>query len=52
MNFGFIAKFLSDPVVSALSIGAVYHIEVSQLKTLLGIRYHATKLPFVFIGVY
>ena len=50
-NFGFVAKYLSDPVVSAMSIGAVYQIIASQLKSLLGVNSHRTSLPTVFIGV-
>ena len=51
LNFGFVAKYLSDPVVSAMSIGAVYQIIASQLKSLLGVNSHRTSLPTVFIGV-
>ena len=51
LHFGFVTKYLSDSIVSGLSVGAVYHIITSQVKLLLGINHKPTELPFVLVGV-
>ena len=51
LHFGFVTKFLSDAIVGGLLVGAVFHVIVSQIKILLGIKLMPLTIPFVFIGV-
>lgn len=51
LHVGFIAKYLSETIVSAFITAAAYYIVTNQIPTVLGIKVQTTTLPFVFIGV-
>ena len=51
LHLGFVAKYLSDAIIGGLSIGAVFHVIISQVKALLGIKLKPVTIPFILIGV-
>ena len=51
LHLGFVAKYLSDAIIGGLSIGAVFHVIMSQVKGLLGIKLKPVTIPFMLIGV-
>lgn len=50
-HFGVVTKYLSDSIVNGFTAGAAFHVVVSQIPTLLGIKLGDTHLPVVLIGV-
>ncbi len=51
LHIGVFTKYLSDSIVNGFTIGAAYHVVVSQLYTLLGIKPNDLHTPFIIIGV-
>ena len=51
LHVGFVTKYLSDAIVNGFTCGAAYHVVVSQISTLLGIKLGDTHLAFVLVGV-
>lgn len=47
---GVVTKYLSDAIVSGFTTGAAYHVVVSQIPSLLGIKLDHEHTPFVIIG--
>jgi SulP family sulfate permease len=52
LRLGFIANFLSHPVISGFVSGAAVLIAVSQLRYLLGVSVNGLTLPQVLPGLY
>jgi SulP family sulfate permease len=52
LRLGFIANFLSHPVISGFISGAAVLIAVSQLRYLLGVSVNGLTLPQVLPGLY
>ena len=50
-HVGVVTKYLPDIVVSAFTIGASYHIVVSQLASMLGLKKPIITTPFKIIEV-
>lgn len=50
-HFGVVTKYLSDSIVNGFTTGAAFHVVVSQIPTLLGIKLGEMHLPVVLIGV-
>lgn len=50
-HFGVVTKYLSDSIVNGFTTGAAFHVVVSQIPTLLGIKLGDMHLPVVLIGV-
>lgn len=50
-HFGVVTKYLSDSIVNGFTTGAAFHVVVSQIPTLLGIKLGEGHLPVVLIGV-
>ncbi len=50
LHIGVFTKYLSDSIVNGFTIGAAYHVVVSQLYTLLGIKPNDLHTPFIIIG--
>jgi MFS superfamily sulfate permease-like transporter len=50
-HVGFVTKYLSDVIVAAFTTGAAYHIVVSQLPLLLGLKVKPPEIPTKIIGV-
>jgi MFS superfamily sulfate permease-like transporter len=48
---GVVTKYLSDVIVAAFTTGAAYHIVVSQIPILLGIKTKIVDIPTKIIGV-
>jgi MFS superfamily sulfate permease-like transporter len=46
-----VTKYLSDTIVNGFTCGAAFHVIVSQIATLLGIKLKGIHIPFVVIGV-
>jgi MFS superfamily sulfate permease-like transporter len=51
LHIGFVTKYLSDSIVNGFTCGAAFHVVVSQISTLLGIKLGDTHIPFVIVGV-
>jgi MFS superfamily sulfate permease-like transporter len=51
LHFGVVTKYLSDSIVNGFTTGAAFHVVVSQISTLLGIKLGDTHIPFVLVGV-
>ena len=51
LHIGFVTKYLSDSIVNGFTCGAAFHVVVSQISTLLGIKLGDTHIPFVLVGV-
>ena len=51
LHVGFVAKYLSDSIVTGFTCGSAYHVVVSQISAILGIRPSDTTLAFVLVGV-
>ena len=51
LHVGFVTKYLSDAIVNGFTCGAAYHVVVSQISTLLGIKLGDSHLAFVLVGV-
>ena len=51
LHVGFVTKYLSDSIVNGFTCGAAFHVVVSQISTLLGIKLGYSHLAFVLIGV-
>lgn len=49
-HVGYVTKYLSDAIVNGFTTGAAYHVVVSQIPTLLGIKLGEEHSPFVIIG--
>jgi MFS superfamily sulfate permease-like transporter len=52
LHVGFVTKYLSDTIVNGFTCGAAFHVIVSQIATLLGIKLNGIHIPFVLIGVW
>lgn len=50
-HVGYVTKYLSDAIVNGFTTGAAYHVVVSQIPTLLGIKTTEEQETFVLIGV-
>ena len=50
LHVGFVTKYLSDSIVNGFTCGAAFHVIVSQISTLLGIKLKGIHIPFVVIG--
>lgn len=51
LHIGVVTKYLSDSIVNGFTTGAAFHVVVSQISTLLGIKLGDTHIPFVLVGV-
>lgn len=51
LHIGFVTKYLSDSIVNGFTCAAAFHVVVSQISTLLGIKLGDNHLAFVLIGV-
>lgn len=51
LHIGVVTKYLSDSIVNGFTCGAAFHVVVSQISTLLGIKLGDNHIPFVLIGV-
>ena len=51
LYIGFVIKYLSDAVVDGFISAAAFHVVVSQISTLLGIKLEEMETPFKMIGV-
>jgi MFS superfamily sulfate permease-like transporter len=51
LHIGFVTKYLSDSIVNGFTCGAAFHVVVSQISTLLGIKLGDTHIAFVLVGV-
>jgi MFS superfamily sulfate permease-like transporter len=51
LHIGVFTKYLSDSIVNGFTIGAAFHVVVSQLYTLLGVKTNDLHTPFIIIGV-
>jgi MFS superfamily sulfate permease-like transporter len=51
VHVGFVTKYLSDTIVNGFTCGAAFHVIVSQIGTLLGLKLQGIHIPFVIIGV-
>lgn len=51
LHVGVVTKYLSDAIVNGFTTGAAFHVVVSQIATLLGIKLGDTHLAFVLVGV-
>ena len=51
LHLGFVTKYLSDSIVKGFICGSAYHVVVSQINALLGIRLERTEIPFALIAV-
>ncbi|RNA41964.1 solute carrier family 26 member 10-like [Brachionus plicatilis] len=49
-HIGVVTKFLSDSIVNGFTCGAAFHVVVSQISTLLGIKIGDVHLAFVLVG--
>ncbi|CAF0955390.1 unnamed protein product [Brachionus calyciflorus] len=50
LHIGAVTKYLSDSIVNGFTCGAAFHVVVSQISTLLGIKLGDNHIPFVLIG--
>lgn len=50
LHVGFVTKYLSDSIVNGFTCGAAFHVIVSQIGTLLGLKLKGVHIPFVVIG--
>ncbi|XP_059812103.1 solute carrier family 26 member 10 isoform X3 [Hypanus sabinus] len=46
LQLGFLSTYLSDPIVKAFTSGTAFHVTVSQLNTMLGLRLPRFTGPF------
>ncbi|KAJ8397051.1 hypothetical protein AAFF_G00011050 [Aldrovandia affinis] len=46
LQLGFLATYLSEPIVKAFTSGAAFHVTVSQLQSMLGLRLPRHTGPF------
>ena len=51
LHVGFVTRYLSDAIVNGFTCGAAFHVVVSQINTLLGIKLGNNHLAFVLVGV-
>lgn len=51
LHIGFVTKYLSDSIVNGFTTGAAFHVVVSQISTLLGIKLGDNHIMFVIVGV-
>ena len=51
LHLGVLTKYISDSVVGGLSVGACFHVIMSQLKYVFGIHLEPVTIPFILIGV-
>lgn len=51
LHVGAVTKFLSNSIVNGFTCGAAFHVVVSQISTLLGIKIDHTHSAFVLTGV-
>lgn len=51
LHIGVVTKFLSDSIVNGFTCGAAFHVVVSQIATLLGIKIGDVHIAFVLVGV-
>lgn len=52
LHVGFVTKFLSDSIVKGFTCGAAFHVILSQIGPLLGLKLTGFEIPpFVAIGV-
>jgi SulP family sulfate permease len=51
LHVGFVTKYLSDSIVNGFTCGAAFHVVVSQISTLLGIKLGDNHIAFVLVGV-
>ena len=42
---------LSDSIINGLSVGCVYHVIVSQINGMLGLKLSPLNIPLIIIGV-
>lgn len=50
-HIGALTKYLSNPIINGFTTGAAYHVIVSQIPPLLGIKLGGLHIPFVITGV-
>jgi MFS superfamily sulfate permease-like transporter len=50
LHVGCVTKYLSDAIVNGFVVGAAYHVVISQIPSLLGIKLGEEHMPFVIIG--
>ncbi|XP_055520323.1 solute carrier family 26 member 10 isoform X2 [Leucoraja erinacea] len=46
LQLGFLSTYLSDPIVKAFTSGTAFHVTISQLNTMLGLRLPRFTGPF------
>ncbi|GCB81617.1 hypothetical protein scyTo_0021430, partial [Scyliorhinus torazame] len=46
LQLGFLSTYLSDPIVKAFTSGTAFHVTISQLNTMLGLRLPRLTGPF------
>ena len=51
LHIGFVTKYLSDSIVNGFICGGAFHVVISQISTLLGIKLGNLDIPFVLVGV-
>ena len=51
LNLGFIALFLSDPLVAGYTTGAALFVFTAQVKYFFGINLHRHQAPFALVKV-
>ncbi|CAK8671886.1 unnamed protein product [Clavelina lepadiformis] len=52
LNLGFIALFLSDPLVAGYTTGAALFVFTAQVKYFFGINLHRHQAPFALVKTY
>lgn len=50
-HVGYVTKYLSDSIVNGFTTGAAYHVVVSQIPTLLGIKTNEEGSTFLLTSV-
>jgi len=51
LHVGVVTKYFSDVIVAGFTTGAAYHIVVSQINVLIGVKIEDDSLPFKLIEV-